>query len=98
MCAYKCQVSLICVGGLIQVPRCSSMKGILSMWSGTCSVLKFHDVKQSTQLHILHWYQSGQVEVSRSSDHVLWFLCRRREGKHERCCVFSRWQVSGGSR
>ena len=67
------------------------------MWLGTCGVLKFHDMKQFIQLHILLWYQSGQVEVSRSLDHVLWSLCRKREGKHERHCVFSRWQVSGGS-
>ena len=84
------------VEGLIQVPRCFPTKGIHSTWSGTCGVLKFHNVKQSTQLHILLQYQSGQVEVLRSLDHVLWSLCRKREGKHGRCCVFSRWQVSGG--
>ena len=86
------------VGGLIWVPRCFPMKDIPSMWSGTCSVPKFHNVKQSARLHILLQYQLGQMEVSRSLDHVLQSLCRRREGKHGRHCVFSRWQVSGGGK
>ena len=32
---YSPQVSLVCVGDLIQVPRCSPMMDSLSMWSGT---------------------------------------------------------------
>ena len=86
------------VGGLIRVPRCSLMMDILSMWLGICDVLKNLDVKQFGRPHTLLWYQLDQVEVLRSSDHVLQSLCRRREGKHGRHHVFSRWQVSGGSR
>ena len=86
------------VGGLTQVPRCSLTMGILSMQSGTCDVLKYPDVKQSIQPYTLLWCQSDQMEVSRSSDHVLWSLCRRREGKHGRRHVFSRWQVGRDGR
>ena len=86
------------VGGLIWVPRCSPTMGTPSMWSDTCDVLKCPEVKQFAQPHTLLWYQLGQVEVLRSSDHVLRFPCKGKEGKHERCHVFSRWQVSGGGR
>ena len=75
-----------------------SDEGYPFMQSGTCNVPKSHDVKQSAQLYILPWYQSSQVGVLRSLDHVLQSPCRRREGKHGRHHVFSRWQVSGGSR
>ena len=59
------------VRGLTQVSKYSPMMDTLSMWSGTCNVLKCPDVKQSIQLYILPQCLSGQVEVSRSLGHVL---------------------------
>ena len=85
------------VGGLTQVSRCSPMMGTLFMQSGTCNVPKNPDVKQFAQPRTLLQCQSGQMEVSRSLNHVLQFPCREIEGKNGRCYVFSRWQVSGGS-
>ena len=67
------------------------------MQSGTCDIPRFHDVKQSAQLHILLWCLLGQVEVLRSLDHVLRSLCRRKEGQCGRYCVFSRWWVNRDS-
>ena len=74
------------------------MMGMLSMQSGICDVLRCHSVRQFVQLHTLLQYQLGQVVDLRSSDHVLQFLCRKREGKHGKHCVFSRWMVSRDGR
>ena len=74
------------------------MMDILFMWLGICSVPKYSDVKQFVQPHTLLQCQLDQVEVLRSLDHMLQSLCRRREGKHGKHCVFSRWQVSRGGR
>ena len=86
------------VGGLIRVPKYSLMMDILSTQSGTCNVPRCLSVRQSVQPHILLQHQSSQVVVSGSLDHVLQSLCRRREKKHGRRHVFSRWQVGGGSK
>ena len=83
------------VRGLIQVPRCSLTMGNLSMWLGTCDVPKCPDVKQSIQLCTLLPCQLDLVEALRNWDHVLQSLCRRREGRHGKCHVFSKWWVSG---
>ena len=68
------------------------------MQSGTCDVPRFLGVRQFVQLHILLQYQLDQVVVSRSSDHVLRFPCKKREGRHGRRHVFSKWMVGGGGR
>ena len=86
------------VGGWIRVPRCFPTRSILSMWSGTCGVPWFLGVRQFVQLCILLRYQLDQVVVSRSSDHVLQFPCRKREGRRGRRRVFSRWMVGGGGK
>ena len=62
---------------------------------GTCDILQCHGVRQFVPPHTLLQYLSGQAVVSRSSGHVLWFLCRKREEWHGRCHVFSRWMVGG---
>ena len=67
--------------------------GIPSMQSGTCDIQLFHNVKQFTRLCILPQYQSGQVEVLRSLDHVLWFLVGGKKGSMEDVMYFM-WQVS----
>ena len=82
------------VGGLIQVPRCFLMMNILFMQLGICGVPKYLDVIEFVQPHTLLQCQLDHVEILRSSDHVLQSLCRRREGKHGRHHVFSRWQGS----
>ena len=74
------------------------MMGTLSMWSGTCDIPRCHGVRQFVRLCTLLWYQLGQVVVLRSLDHVLQFLCRKREGWHGTHCVFSRWVVSKDGR
>ena len=74
------------------------MMGTLSMWSDTCDILRCHGMRQFVQPHTLLQYQLGWAMVSRSSDHVLRFPCRKREGRRGRHCVFSRWVVSGDSR
>ena len=86
------------VGGWTRVPRCFLMRSILSMWSGICNVLRSLSVRQFVQLRILLRYQLDQVVVLRSLDHVLRFLCKKREGRRGRCCVFSRWMVGRDGR
>ena len=68
----------------------------LFMWSGTCSIPRCPNVKQSLLLCTLFWYQSGQAEISRSWNHVLQFLCKGKEGRCGRCHVFSRWWINRG--
>ena len=57
------------------------MMGTLSMQSGTCDIPRWHGVRQFVQACILLQYQLGQVVVLGSWDHVLWFPCRKREGR-----------------
>ena len=68
------------------------------MRSGTCDVPWFLGVRRFVQLRILLRYQLDQVVVLRSSDHVLQFPCKKREGRHGRRCVFSRWMAGGGGK
>ena len=65
---------------------------------GTCDGPRNLGVRWSVRLRILPWYQLGQVVVSRSSDHVLQFPCRKKEGRRGRHRVFSRWMVGRDGR